>query len=92
MAIGNRIVVFDEIWKNTKTISIPQSLDYVTYTNSVDILITKVANLPWTPGFFDIYAKLSGNLGAGLPEYANVIEVLLAGEFQAMTIVSYVKV
>jgi len=92
VAIGNRVVAFDEIWVGSKPISIPQSIDFVTYTQTVDILITPVGRLPWTPSRFDIYAKLSGNLGAGLPEIANVIEVLLKGEFQNFQITGYDKV
>jgi len=59
---------------------------------TADILITEVGSAPWTPGFFDLYCKISGHLEAGLPELSNCIEVLLKGQFQNFDIVSYDKV
>jgi len=90
-AIGNYLVVFDEIWVGSVPVSFSQSTDWVTYELTVDILITKVANLPWTPGWFDIYAKLT-KAGKLTPRLDNMIEVLLAPEFQAFNITSYDRI
>ena len=91
-AIGNRVVFFDEIWVGTTPVSFPQSYDYLSYELTVDIPVTAIGLFPWTPGLFDLYVKLVNNLGAGLPELSNVIEVLLRPEFRDFTIASYEKV
>jgi hypothetical protein len=93
-AIGNWVVVFDEYWVGSIPVSFAQSTDWVTYELTVDILITKVANFPWTPGWFDIYAKLTkpGIGGLLTPRLDNVIEVILAAEFQNFNITSYDKI
>jgi len=91
-AIGNRMVYFDEIWKKEVPFSWASSTSFVTKTLVADILITEVGLFPWTPGFFDLYCKIKGYLAAGLPELANVIEILLKSQFQNFNIVSYDKV
>ncbi len=93
-AIGNWVVVFDEYWVGSIAVSFPQSTDWVTYTLTVDILITKVANYAWTPGWFDIYAKLvkPGIGGLLTPRLDNMIEIILAPEFQNFTIASYDRI
>ncbi len=90
-AIGNYVVAFDEIWVGSVAVSFAQSLDWVTYELTVDVLITKVANFPWTPGLFDIYAKLVSK-GVLTPRLDNMIEILLAPEFQNFTISSYDRI
>ncbi len=92
VAIGNRIVGFDEIWVGGIAISLPQSTSFVTYQLTADVPITQVALLPWTPGYFDVYCKIVGHLDAGLPELSNVIQVLLKGQFQNFKITGYDKV
>ena len=89
-AIGSKVVFFDEYWVGTKPVHFDASADWVTYPLSADILITQIAKFPWTPGWFDLYVKLDEAQGkAGFPELSNVIEVLLAAEFQNFGIVSY---
>ena len=90
-AIGSHVVVFDELWAGSIPVSFAQSTDWATYELTVDILITKVANFPWTPGWFDLYAKLT-KAGKLTPRLDNIIEVLLAPEFQNFTIVSYDRI
>jgi len=87
-AIGNYAVAFDEIWVGSVDVSFAQSYDWVPYELTVDVPITKIANLPWTPGWFDLYAKLVKK-GLQTPRLDNMIEVLLAPEFQAFNITSY---
>jgi hypothetical protein len=90
-AIGNYAVAFDEIWVGSVAVNFQQSYDWVTYELTVDIPITKVANFPWTPGWFDIYAKLT-KAGVLTPRLDNMIEVLLAPEFQNFVLTDYSKV
>ncbi|MBA7690893.1 hypothetical protein ES703_99427 [subsurface metagenome] len=91
-AIGNRFIVFDEIWVGQTPVSFALSYDWVSYPLSVDIPITEIGLAPWTPGVFDLYVKLVNNPGAGMPELSNVIEVLLRAEFQNFAITGYEKV
>lgn len=92
-AIGNRVIGFDEIWTSGLVpIHFDQSFGWVTYTLVADVPITEVGLFPWTPGFFDLYVKLNGHPGAGMPELSNVIEVVLEAEFRAFTITRYDKV
>lgn len=93
-AIGNRFVVFDEIWVPIapSPVSFALSYDWVTYPLVVDIPITEIGLAPWTPGVFDLYVKLVNNPGAGMPELSNVIEVMLRPEFQNFAITGYEKV
>lgn len=93
-AIGNKILgVFDEIWSASVSVRFAASADWTPYELTVDVPITKVAKLPWTPGWFDLYVKLDTAQGkAGYPELSDVIEVILAAEFQNFTIVSYDKI
>ena len=93
-AIGNWVVVFDEYWVRSVPISFAQSTTWVAYELTVDILITAVAKFPWTPGWFDLYAKLvkPGIGGLLTPRLDNVIEIILAAEFQNFAITSYDKI
>ncbi len=92
-AIGNRFVVFDEYWDGRVPVHFDSSVDWATYQLTVDVPITKIAKFPWTPGWMDLYVKLDVAEGeAGFPELSNVIEVLLAAEFQNFEIASYDKV
>lgn len=98
-AIGSRVVGFDELWDSGPVpIHFATSVDWITYELTADILITEVAKFPWTPGWFDLYVKLLAHSefwhvpNAGQPELSNVIEVLLAAEFQNFEITEYVKV
>lgn len=90
-AIGNRFVVFDEIWVGSVAVSFPQSYNFLPYELTVDIPITEIGLFPWTPGRFDLYVKLVNNPGAGMPELSNVIEVLLEPDFRNFAITSYEK-
>jgi len=91
-AIGNRFIIFDEIWVGHIPVSFALSYDWVTYLLSVDIPITEIGLAPWTPGDFDLYIKLVNNPGAGVPELSNVIEILLRAAFQNFAITGYEKV
>lgn len=82
---------FDEIWANNKAVRFEASNDWVTYDLEVNITITEIGLLPWTPGWFDLYAKISGK-GIFSLRYDNVIEVVLKSEFRSFEIVSYEKV
>lgn len=94
-AIGSHLIVFDELWDSGMVpVSFAQSANWMSYELTADILITPVAKLPWTPGWFDLYAKLSdfGLTGLFTPRQDNVIEVILAAEFQNFSIASYDKI
>ena len=91
--IGN----FDELWSTLDPgvpVSFALSGDWVTYELTADILITKVAKFPWTPGWFDVYAKLRnyGITGLFAPKIDNKIEILLAPEFQNFAIATYDRI
>ncbi len=89
-AIGNQVLFFDEIWTSGLVpIGFNQSATWQTYELSADIEITKIANLPWTPGWFDLYVKINGQPSAGKPLLQNIIEVMLASEFQNFAVGSY---
>ncbi len=89
-AIGSKVVYFDEYWVRRVPVHFDSSVDWVTYQLTADILITEIANFPWTPGWFDLYVKLDVAEGkAGFPELSNVIEILLEAEFDKFAIVSY---
>jgi len=90
-AIGNHLIVFDEYWVKSIGVNFAQSTDWATYELTVDIPITKIANFPWTPGWFDIYAKLT-KAGKSTPRLDNMIEILLAPEFQNFGIASYDRI
>jgi len=92
-AIGTRtLLLFDEIWFGETPVSFAQSNDWVSYPLIVDIPITEIGLFPWTPGIFDLYVKLDNNPGAGMPELANVIEILLKAQFANFAITRYEKV
>ncbi|MBA7655261.1 hypothetical protein ES703_63164 [subsurface metagenome] len=97
-AIGSRVVVFDELWDSGPVpVHFDASVGWETYQLTADIPITEVAKFPWTPGWFDLYVKLIDHSevwhvpNAGMPYLSNVIEVLLAAEFQNFNITEYVN-
>ncbi len=90
-----QIGLFDEIWDAPEvSVHFDASVDWVTYELTVEIPITQIGHFPWTPGWFDLYAKLTrpGLTGLFTPRLNNVIEVLLVAEFDHFTITSYEKV
>jgi len=86
------IGLFDEIWQATSSsITFGPSADWETYSLEVEIPITAIGLAPWTPGWFDLYAKiLDQNFVSS--RHDNVIEVLLAAEFDHFAITDYSKV
>ena len=86
--IGN----FDEIWRGEfYPVNFAASVDFLPYQLTVDVPIKQIGLAPWTPGWFDVYAKLKrpGLIGLFAPRLDNVIEVILAPEFQKFSIASY---
>lgn len=85
-AIGNRgLISFDEIWAATAaSVDVGPSVDWVIYGLAVDI-VTDADH----PGLFDIYAKILETGDPGKPEFADVIRVIGAAEFQNFAISSY---
>lgn len=82
---------FDEIWAaKSSAISFQASTDFLAYNLQVDIPITEIGLAPWTPGLFDLYAKIL-NQNYVSPRYDNVIEVLLKAQFQNFAITDYSK-
>lgn len=88
------IGLFDEIWRASKLVSFSSTTSWVSYPLSVDITITEVGLFPWTPGWFDIYAKIGAGatVRAITSRHDNVIEVVLKSEFQGFAIASYDKI
>ena len=87
-AIGHRILgVFDEIAYGTKSISLPQSADFVPYTAFADISTSGIAS----GTDYDIEAKISEYTSATLVKIDNVIDVLGTPEFQDFRITDYSK-
>ena len=85
-SIGSRILgVFDEIAVGTKVLSLPQSIDFVSYTAFADIDTSPIG----PANNYDIYAKIKEYPGAGMPSYDNVIDVIGAPEFADFAITSY---
>ena len=83
---------FDEHWDSGLIpVHFDLSYDWVPYILEADIDITKIAKLPWTPGWFDLYAKLNG-VKEYTPRLDNIIEILLVGEFQDFGITGYEKI
>ena len=82
---------FDEIWHNESPVRFLASDDWDTYNLEVDIPITEVGLFPWTPGWFDLYAKIDGQ-GIYASRYHDVIEVLLKPQFQEFAVTSYDKI
>ena len=75
IAIGNYgWAGFDEILRNSKTISIPDTYPKKTYEHYVDIYISSAIS----PGRYDLYAKLIGIPGPDIYSsfYENLIEVV----------------
>lgn len=86
-AIGNReFYGFDEVTNNDVPITLPSSIDWLSYELTVDI------PAPNRAGLFDLYVKISGHTEAGLPEVSNVIEVIGVAEFANFEIVSYERI
>lgn len=85
-SIGKRTAgVFDEIAYKTKTVSLPLSINFVSYIAFADIVTT-----PITPGTdYDIEAKISEYAGQTLVKIDNVIDVIGAPEFQNFAITDY---
>jgi len=85
-SIGNRILgVFDEIAVGTKVLSLPQSIDFVSYTAFADIDTSPIG----TGTNYDIYCKIKEYPGAGMPSYDNGIDVIGAPEFANFAITDY---
>ena len=84
---------FDEHWNNKPgvTVNFAAATDWVTYELTADVLITRIGVTPWTPGWFDIYAKLDV-AKKFTPRLDNVIEVILVPEFRDFNVVSYDRV
>lgn len=91
-AIGNVIAgVFDEVWFGKIAVSFAASIDWKAYSLTVDIPITAVGITPWTPGWFDLYTKITSPLVVSA-KLLDVIEILLKPEFKDFTILSYDKI
>ena len=88
-SIGKRTLgVFDEIAYTTKSITLSQSADFVSYTAYVDISTSAIS--PATN--YDIEAKISEYASQTLVKIDDVIDVLGAPEFQNFQITDYSKV
>lgn len=87
------IGLFDEHWSGSQSVSLAAAGAWATYNLTADVLITQIGKTPWTPGWFDIYAKLS-SAAVFTPRLDNVIEVILAPEFRpgSFAITGYDKV
>lgn len=87
--IGDRGIIFNAHWSGiADPVTLPESIDWVTHTLSVDVPITGTGR----GGLFDIYVKILETGAPGMPELANVIRVVGPGEFQNFAIASYDKV
>lgn len=87
-AIGERFIVFDEIWAGTgPLVNFAQSTDWLTYTLTVDI----VTDTDHPHADYDLMAKLLAHPHI-FQELANSIDVVGVAEFQNFGIVSYEKV
>jgi len=88
------IGLFDEIWQNSVGFSWAAASDWTDKTLSVEVPITEIGLFPWTPGWFDLYAKI----GIGLiprvisSRLDDVIEVLLKPQFRNFAIESYDRI
>jgi hypothetical protein len=90
-AIGTRgFAGFDEILVGQVGVTLGPSLTaFTTYTLTVNIPITSAIS----PGTnYDLYVKLAGHTGAGMPEVDDVIDVVGAPTFQNFRITDYSKV
>ena len=75
VAVGNAgFWGFNEILKNSKSISLPATSPAKTYEGYVDIYISSAIS----PGFYDVYAKLVGIPGPDMfsPTYENIIQIV----------------
>ena len=82
---------FDEILHASKTISVPEDLDWEYHEVYVDISITSSLD----GGLYDLYAKLGGLIPEAIsPTLEDVVEMLAVGdsEFGEITITEYAKV
>jgi len=87
-AIGERFIVFDEIWAGTgPLVNFAQSTDWVPYTLTVDI----PTSVDYPHVDYDLMVKLLAH-PAIFQEIANSIDVVGVAEFQNFGIVSYEKV
>ena len=91
-AIGNTgWAGFDEVLNASKTLNVPESLDWQFYDDYVDITITTAIS----QGVYDLYAKIGGTIPKVIsPTLQDVVEVLVTGnsEFGEISISSYSKV
>ena len=79
--------IFDEIAKASKALTLPASVDFVTYEAFVDINTTTISPNP----NYDIYAKISEYIGQAYNEIHDVIDVIGTPEFRDFGIKSYEK-
>ena len=82
---------FDEILHASKTLSVPEDLNWQTREDYVDISITTSISA----GVYDLYAKIGGTIPKVIsPTLQDVVEVIAAGnsEFGEISITNYAKV
>jgi len=82
---------FDEILNASKTMSVPEDLNWQTREDYVDIAITTSISA----GVYDLYAKIGGTIPKVIsPTYQDVVEVTAVGasEFGEISITNYAKV
>jgi len=82
---------FDEILNASKTLSVPEDLNWQTREDYVDIAITTSISA----GVYDLYAKIGGTIPKVIsPTYQDVVEVTAVGasEFGEISITNYAKV
>ena len=91
-SIGNTGVFgFDEVLHASKTLSVPEDLNWQTREDYVDISITTSISA----GVYDLYAKIGGTVPKVIsPTLQDVVEVIAAGdsEFGEISITNYAKV
>lgn len=88
-SIGTRVLgVFNEDKYARKTLTLPQSADFVPYTAFADIATTGIS----IAANKDIEAKIEEYMSTTLVKIDDVIDVIGAPEFQGFAIVDYSKV
>ena len=87
-SIGTRVGFFQESVYGTKTITLPDTSDWISRTEYADI---NTAGLSPSWGY-DVEAKISEYMSDTLVRIDNVIDVIGDPEFQHFDIVSYEKV
>lgn len=92
-AIGDVLLgVFNEVWVGKKNVTLARSNEWsAALTYSVDIPITAVGILPWSPGLKDIYVKFTA-FGVKTDTLLDKIELVLVSEFKDFAITEYIKV